>query len=130
MSFDLSATSTAGFRTSASIRDYTIEIDATGKASPDTQETLLAAYAACYVPALRVGADRLDIEPLGEIAIEVNAETGNDEKLTSIQFHVTVETSLTQDDREALIEEAASLCKVHAALREELTANVTITSSA
>lgn len=124
MSKTVTTTSTEGYSAHNEIGDFDVEIDATGEDSPDTLEYLLASYASCYVPALRVGAQQRDAGELGEIEIEVTGELNDDDKLDAVQFVVSTDADLDDDTAEAVIERADELCKVHDALKPSLHATV------
>lgn len=126
MSITVSTRSTEGFESTSTIRAFALDIDPTGEGAPDTLESLLSAYAACYIPALRVGAERADVSELGTIEIEAEGDTNDDGKLESITFTVTTDTGLDADDANATVARANALCKVHDALKGELHATVTI----
>ncbi|QZA88320.1 OsmC family protein [Salinarchaeum sp. IM2453] len=120
------ATSKSGFNSEVSIRDFSLSVDATGSDSPDTLETTLAAYAACYIPALRVAADQHEIGELGEIELTADGETDEDGFLSIITFVVDVEKTLSDEERDQLIAKADELCKVHDALKQSLHATIEI----
>lgn len=122
MPANVTTTSSEGFASSSTIRDFTVEIDPRGEAAPDTIESLLAAYAACYVPALRVTADRRELGALGHVTIEATGDLDDSGKLEAVTFEIELEADLDGDERQILVEGADSLCKVHAALREPLRA--------
>ncbi len=123
---EVSTTSTEGFESSNKIREHSLDIDATGENSADTQEVLLATYGSCYVPALRVAAKQRDIGDLGEIQIDISGDLNDDDKLESITFDVSTETDLSSDEADAIVDRANELCKVHAALKKSLGAKVNI----
>lgn len=126
MSITFTATSDEGFTTAATIRDLPLEIDATGNDTPNTLETLLGTYVACFVPALRVGAEQRDIGELGTIDFEVEGQLNDDDKLEAISFDIETDAELSADEIEAVVERAESLCKVHDALKSELAASITL----
>lgn len=115
-----------GFASTSAIEGYTIEIDGAGESTPGTVEHLLATYAACYVPALRVGAEQRDAGDLGELEIAVTGEVNDDGKLTAVAFDVSTETELEGDQAAAVINRADALCKVHDALKPEVHADVSV----
>lgn len=127
MSKRVHTTSEDGFVSTTEAGDETLTIDggASGEA-PDTLETLLAAYAACYVPALRVGAEQRGADPLGAIEIEATGDLNESDKLEAVSFDITVDRDLTQEKAEDVIQRANQLCKVHDALKDSLNASVTI----
>jgi len=116
--------STEGFSSENRIRDFDLTIDATGESAPDTLEVLIADYASCYVPALRVAAEQRDAGDLGEVAIDVTGELNDDDKLASVRFDVETDADLDADAADAIVERANELCKVHDALKESLYADV------
>lgn len=128
MAKEVHSTSTEGFSTQNKIREFETTIDATGEDAPDTLETLLATYSACFVPALRVGAEQRGAGDLGEIEIAVTAELNDDDKLDAIAFDVTTEADLDDETAAEVRERAEALCKVHDALKESLHAEITIDS--
>ena len=125
MAKEVHTTSTEGYASTNEIRDFETTIDATGEDGPDTLEALLAAYASCYVPALRVAAEQRDVGDLGEITIDATGELNDDDKLQSVTFDVETETDVG-DKADAVIERANALCKVHDALKESLEAEVNL----
>ncbi|AGN00103.1 OsmC family protein [Salinarchaeum sp. Harcht-Bsk1] len=116
--------STEGFSSENHVRDFELTIDATGESGPDTLEVLIADYASCYVPALRVASEQRGADDLGEVAIDVTGELNDDDKLESIHFDVEVDADLDDDTATAIVERANELCKVHDALKESLYAEV------
>ncbi|WP_129116749.1 OsmC family protein [Halegenticoccus tardaugens] len=115
-----------GFSTTNQIRDFETSIDATGEDAPDTLESLLAAYASCYVPALRVGGQQRGVDDLGRIEIDASGELNDDDKLESVAFDIAVEADVDDEQGEKIIERAFELCKVHDALKDSLHADATI----
>lgn len=115
-----------GFVSTSAIDAHRVEIDATGEDTPDTLEYLLAAYAACYVPALRVGAKQRDAGDLGEIEISVSGDLNEDDKLAAVSFDISTDADLSGDQAAAVVNRADELCKVHDALKPELGAAITL----
>ncbi|WP_290818131.1 OsmC family protein [Halovivax sp.] len=130
MSKDVTTVSDEGFAATNEIRDFDLRIDAGGEETPDTLETLLAAYATCYVPALRVGGRQRDVDELGRIEIDVTGELNDDDKLASVSFDVTVEADVDDETAERIVDRANELCKVHDALKSELHADVAVEGGA
>ncbi|PSP82848.1 hypothetical protein BRC83_08535 [Halobacteriales archaeon QS_1_68_17] len=110
MAKEVHSVSDEGMSTTSSCRDFELTIDATGEESIDTLETLLADYAACYVPALRVGGRQRTPDLGGE------ATTGD----------VTVEADVDEETADAIVARANELCKVHDALKSSLHAEMTL----
>lgn len=126
MAKHVTTTSTEGFASTSEIRDFSIDIDPSGEAAPDTLEMLLATYAACYVPALRVGAEQRGVEELGQVTFDVSGQLNDDDKLKSITFDIEVETELDEETAATVVDRADALCKVHDAIKPSLEANVTL----
>lgn len=130
MAKEVVTTSEEGSSSVSSVRDFELEIDAAGEETPDTVETLLADYAACYVPALRVGGRQRGVDDLGRIENTVTGEVNDDGKLTSVEFDVEVEADVDDETAQRVVERADELCKVHDALKESLHADVTLEGGA
>ena len=130
MSVEVTTVSEQGFTTLNQFDNFKSTIDATGDSAPDTLESLVAAYASCYVPALRVGGQQRGVDDLGRIEIDATGETGDDDKLAAITFDVAVEAAVDDETASAVIERAMELCKVHDALKEELHADVSLEANA
>lgn len=114
-----------GYSTENEVRGFESTVDATGESAPDTLEALLAAYASCYVPALRVGAEQRQAGDLGRIEIDSTGELNDDDKLASVAFEIRTEGDVGEKG-DAIAERAHELCKVGDALRDELEASVEI----
>lgn len=126
MTPDVTTNSESGFASRSTIRSFEVDLDPTGEDAPDTIESLLATYAACYMPALRVAAEQRDLGDLGPIEIDVHGEVDDNGKLLSTTFDIGVDPELTDTEVGTLITRAGELCKVHAALRPPLRATVTV----
>jgi uncharacterized OsmC-like protein len=122
--------SEAGFASTSTIRDFEVEIDPSGEGAPDTLELLLADYAACSVPAFRVGAQQRGVDDLGRLEIDVAGELNEDDKLESVSFDVTVEADLDDAKAAEIIERVEALCKVHDALKPSLHADMSLSGGA
>lgn len=117
--------STSGFASTTDVREFAVDLDPSGDDAPDTIESLLASYGACFIPALRVAAEQRDVGDLGGITIDVTGELDDDGKLTDIAFAISTEAALAADERDRVVDRAFELCKVHAAIRPGLHATVT-----
>ena len=126
MSKHVTSVSDEGFAATNEIRDYELHIDAGGEETPDTLETLLATYATCYVPALRVGGRQRNVDELGRIEIDVTGELNEDDKLASISFDVSVEADVDDETADRIVQRANELCKVHDALKADLHAETSV----
>ncbi|WP_254863392.1 OsmC family protein [Halovivax gelatinilyticus] len=124
MSKNVTTTSEEGYVATTEIRDFDVTLDSGGEEGPDTLESLLASYASCYVPALRVGAKQRDAGELGEITIEATGELNDDDKLASIHFDIETDADVDEETASAVVERANELCKVHDALKSDLHAEI------
>ncbi len=123
MSKQVTTVSEEGFSATNEIGEFETTIDAEGEEGPDTLESLLAAYASCYVPALRVGGQQRDAGDLGQIEIESTGDLNDDDKLESVHFDIRVEADVDDETGQKVIDRAFELCKVHDALKSELHAD-------
>ncbi|WP_224336863.1 OsmC family protein [Haloprofundus halobius] len=126
MAKEVHTVSEEGYSATSQIREFEVDIDSNGEEAPDTLESLLAAYASCFVPALRVGGSQRGVDDLGRIEIDAIGELNDDDKLESVAFDVRVEPALEDGQGEEILERAFELCKVHDALKESLHAETTI----
>ncbi len=130
MSKQVTTISEEGFSSSNEMGEFETTVDPNGEEGPDTLESLLAAYASCYVPALRVGARQRDADDLGRIEIESTGELNDDDKLESVHFEIRVEGDVDDETGQKVIERAFELCKVHDALKESLHAETSFEGNA
>ena len=107
--------------------EWELIVDALSENGPSPNEVLAADYASCYIPALRVAADKYGHEDIGSVDVEVAAGLDEDDDLEYIDFHVEVEESLA-DEEQDIVELAEDICHVHSALQDELHAEITIES--
>ena len=126
MTKQVTTVSEEGFSATNEIRDFETTIDATGEDAPDTLESLLAAYASCYVPALRVGGEQRGVEDMGRVQIDVTGELNDDDKLESISFDIRVEAEVDDETAGKVIDRANELCKVHDAVKPDLHAEMAL----
>ncbi|MFW5939037.1 MAG: OsmC family protein [Halolamina sp.] len=130
MTKQVTTVSEEGYESTTQIRDFSVDIDPGGESTPDTLESLLAAYGACYVPALRVGAQQRDVGDLGEIELSITGELNDDDKLDSVHFDIAVGADVSAEEGQAAIDRAFDLCKVHDALKDSLHAETTFDGDA
>jgi len=130
MANEVTTTSEDGFSATNEIRAFEEQIDATGEETPDTLEYLLASYASCYVPALRVGGKQRGVDDLGRIEIQTTGDLNDDDKLESVTFEVHVEADVDDETAEKIIDRANDLCKVHDALKSALHADISLEADA
>jgi organic hydroperoxide reductase OsmC/OhrA len=120
----------SGFDADNAIGDFDLRIHAQGETGPSPNEILVANYASCFTFAFRAGAMRSDYDDLGRIETEAEADLDEDDDLESISFTMHVEAGLTDGEVSELLETAENICHVHAALKEDLYAEVTVNSDA
>jgi uncharacterized OsmC-like protein len=113
-----------GYASTSQAGEFELSIDATGEKGPTPNETLVADYASCYLPAFRVAADEAGYDDLGKVQIDVDAEVDEDDDLESISFRVYVAADVDDDEFPDIIERAEEVCHVHSALREGLLADI------
>ncbi|MFC7213120.1 OsmC family protein [Saliphagus sp. GCM10025334] len=130
MTKEVTTISEEGFSATNEVRDFSVDIDATGEEAPDTLESLLAAYGSCYVPALRVGGQQRGVEELGKIEIDVSGDLNDDDKLESTAFDIRVEADVDDETGQKIIDRAFELCKVHDALKDSLHADASFQGDA
>jgi len=115
-----------GYATTSQVGDYELAIDATGEEGPTSNQVLVADYAACYIPAFRVGGQQRGHDDLGKIQIDADADLDDDDDLAAIRFVIHVEAALDDEEADEIVERANDICHVHAALREGLHAEIEV----
>lgn len=127
---DIETTSVSeqGFVTNSQVGDFELTIDATEEEGPGPNAVLVADYASCFLPAFRVGGQQRDHDDLGKLQIDAEADVDDDDDLSAIRFDIYVEEDLDDDELDEITERAEGICHVHAALREELHADISIES--
>ena len=130
MAKEVLSVSDEGYSSTNTVREFELEIDSEGSESPDTVETLLADYAACYVPALRVGGKQRGVDDLGRIENSVTGDVDEDGKLTAVRFDIRVEADIDDETGQQILDRAFELCKVHDALKADLHAEASIEGGA
>ena len=118
--------STEGFASKNQVGDFTLDIDALGDDGPTPNQVLVADYASCFLPAFRVGGQQTGHDDLGKIQIDAEATLDGDDDLSSISFDIYVEADLSDVEFADITERAEGICHVHAALREELHADISV----
>ncbi|PSQ01895.1 hypothetical protein BRC94_02815 [Halobacteriales archaeon QS_5_70_17] len=119
-------TSEEGYTSVSRVGDYELTVDATDQDGPNPNQVLIADYASCFIPAFRVGGNEEGHDDLGKITIEVEGDLDDDDDLTAIRFTMHVGADLSDDEFDAVVDRAEDICHVHAALREELHADITV----
>jgi uncharacterized OsmC-like protein len=125
---EVTSTSTEGYATRSEVGEWELTVDATDQEGPNPNAVLVADYASCFIPALRVAANKEGVGELGVIEVEVSADLDEEDDLESIAFDIEVEESLDGADGD-VVARAEEICHVHSALREHLQAEVTIDDS-
>jgi len=127
---DVTSTSTEGYATTSRVGDWDLTVDATNEQGPNPNEVLAADYASCFIPAFRVAANKEEgIEDLGAIQVDVGADLNDEDDLSAVSFDIHVEESLGEAV-DGVVARAEEICHVHAALREELHADISVTDGA
>ena len=126
--FSLTTSNPDGYDTESVIGDFALAIDPMDETGPNPNAVLVADYASCFLPAVRMGAQQNGYDDLGEMAIEATATVDDHDDLQSIAFTLNVEASV--DDPDELVALGEELCHVHAALRDGLAADITVEDEA
>jgi uncharacterized OsmC-like protein len=119
-----------GYAVRSRVGDFELSVDASNEEGPTSNQTLVATYASCYVPALRVAAKKERVGELGRVDIDSEADLDEDDDLEAIRFHVYFESELDEDEIDAVVERGKEICHVHSAVREGLHAEVTAEAGA
>jgi organic hydroperoxide reductase OsmC/OhrA len=117
---------TDGFTSKSQVGEFTLDVDALGDDGPTPNQVLVADYASCFIPAFRVGGQQVGHDDLGKIQIDAEGDLDDDDDLTAIRFDIYVEADVDDEDLDDITERAEGICHVHAALREELHADITV----
>jgi organic hydroperoxide reductase OsmC/OhrA len=124
---EVHSTSEDGPTTESRVGGFKLTIDGTEEEGPSPNQTLVADYASCYIAAFRVGAQQNGYDDLGEIDIDAEADLDDNDDLTDIRFDMRIEADVG-DDLDDLISQGEEICHVHAALRDELHADISAES--
>ncbi|ADQ67504.1 redox protein, regulator of disulfide bond formation [Halogeometricum borinquense DSM 11551] len=123
---ETSTVSEEGFASTSQVGDFELTIDATDEQGPNPNAVLVADYASCFLPAFRVGGQQRGHDDLGKIQIDADADLDGDDDLSGVRFSIHVEADLGDDEFDEIVARAEDICHVHAALREELHAEVDV----
>ena len=115
-----------GYACTSHVGDFDLQIDATDETGPNPNAALVATYASCFIPAFRVGASQRGVDDLGTLQIDASADLDDEDDLAAIAFDLHVEADLDGDAVDEIVERAEGICHVHAALRDELQADVRV----
>jgi uncharacterized OsmC-like protein len=126
---EVTSTSEEGYTTTSVAGEWELVVDALGEDGPTPNQVLAADYASCFIPAFRVGANKEGFDDIGTIEIDVEAHLDEDDDLSGIAFDIHVEADL-EDSVDDIVARAEDICHVHAALREGLHADISVTDDA
>jgi organic hydroperoxide reductase OsmC/OhrA len=126
---EVSSTCEEGYTTTNVVGEWELTVDATNENGPTPNEVLVADYASCFIPAFRVGANKEGFEDVGQIEVAARATLDGEDDLESISFELRVESALGESVQD-IVQRAEDICHVHAALRENLRADVTVNDDA
>jgi uncharacterized OsmC-like protein len=115
-----------GFASTSQAGDFELTVDALSEDGPTPNQVLVADYAACFLPAVRVGAKQRGHEDVGRVQIDADADLNEDDDLEAVRFAVHVEADLDEETLAQVVDRAQDICHVHSALREELRADIEI----
>lgn len=127
---ETSTVSEQGYVSNSQVGDFELTIDATDEEGPNPNAVLVANYASCFLPAFRVGGQQRDHDDLGQLQIDAEADLDDDDDLSAIRFDIYVEEDLDDDELEEIVDRAEGICHVHAALRDELHAEISVEGGA
>ncbi|WP_129116748.1 OsmC family protein [Halegenticoccus tardaugens] len=119
-----------GFASTSQVGDYDLSIDPTDEEGPNPNATLVATYAACFLPAFRVGGRQVGHDDLGKVQIDADADLDGDDDLEAIRFEIHVEKDIADDELDEIVARGEEICHVHAALREGLHADISVNGGA
>jgi len=125
----IETTSEDGYASRSIVGDFELKLDGDGEDGPQTNPTLVATYAGCWLPALRAAAEQWDVEDLGRVEIDSEADLDDDGDLEAIRFKVKTEADLGED-KDEIVDQAHEFCHVGGALRDELLADVVLEDDA
>ncbi|WP_302080173.1 OsmC family protein [Salinibaculum rarum] len=126
---EVTSTSESGYTTTSVTGEWELVVDATGEDGPNPNQVLAADYASCFIPAFRVGANKEGFDDIGRVEVAVEADLDDDDDLAAISFTIHVEEALG-DAVDDVVARAEDICHVHAALREELRADISVVDDA
>jgi organic hydroperoxide reductase OsmC/OhrA len=115
-----------GFACVNQVGDFEFTVDATDEEGPNPNATLVATYASCFLPAFRVGGQQRGHDDLGKIQIDASADLDEDDDLAAIHFAIHVAADLDDETFDEIVGRAEDICHVHAALRDDLAAEVDV----
>jgi uncharacterized OsmC-like protein len=115
-----------GFTSTSQVGDFELTVDALGEDGPTPNQVLVADYASCFLPAVRVGAQQRGHDDIGTVQIDADADLDDDDDLEGIRFIVHIEADLDDETLDDVIDRAEDICHVHSALREGLRADIDV----
>jgi organic hydroperoxide reductase OsmC/OhrA len=121
----IETTSEDGYASRSIVGDFELTLDGDAEEGPQTNPTLVATYAGCWIPAFRTAARQRDVGELGRVEVESEADLDDDGDLEAIRFKLKTEADLG-DSKAEIVDRAHEICHVDAALREDLRADVVV----
>ena len=115
-----------GFTSTSQVGDFELTVDALGEDGPTPNQVLVADYASCFLPAVRVGAQQRGHDDIGTVQIDADADLDDDDDLEGIRFIVHSEADRDDETLDDVIDRAEDICHVHSALREGLRADIDV----
>ena len=115
-----------GFTSTSQVGDFELTVDALGEDGPTPNQVLVADYASCFLPAVRVGAQQRGHDDIGTVQIDADADLDDDDDLEAIRFVVHIEADLDDGTLDDVIDRAEDICHVHSAVREGLRADIDV----
>lgn len=122
---EVTTVSEEGYTCRTQLDGLELVIDAAGEDGPTSNEVLLADYASCFIPALRVAGRQRGIEDLGRVEVDVEGDLTEDDDLEAIRFHIRTGASVDEGTMAAVLERAEDICHIQAVLREDVQAAIT-----
>ena len=128
---DINVTSTSedGYVIDNRVGDFKLTIDGGEAEGPSATKSLVAVYTSCYIGAFRVGGQQRGYDDLGRIEIDAEGDLDDDDDLEAIRFDMQVEADIA-GDKDELVERGEDICHVHAALRDDLEADISVEGDA
>ena len=87
-----------GFASTSQVGEFDMAIDPMDETGPNPNAALVATYASCFLPALRVAGQQMGHDDLGTIQIDADADLDDEDDLSAIRFTIHVEADLADED--------------------------------
>ena len=122
---EVSSTCEEGYAVRSRVGDFELSIDATEEEGPTANQALVGTYASCYIPALRVAANKEGVGEVGRIDIDAEADLDDDDDIEAIRFHVYFEAEMEDDELDAVLDRGKDICHVHSVVSDDIDVEVT-----